>query len=83
MRAVVYGHDFTILGGEHHVDWFKEQIRDVYEIDFQATLGAHEGDPKLKWRHDGIYMEADPRHLHGDYCTASGLRGHRACSSAE
>ena len=70
LRAVVYGDDFTILGGEHNLDWFKSQIKEVDEIDFKARLGPDDGDTKvvrllnriIEWKHDGIYMEADPRH---------------------
>lgn len=70
LRVVVYGDDFTILGAEHHLDWFKNQIKEVYEIDFKARLGPDVGDTKvvrllnriIEWKHDGIYMEADPRH---------------------
>lgn len=70
LRVVVYGDDFTILGAEHHLDWLKNQIKEVYEIDFKARLGPHDGDTKvvrlltriIEWKHDGIYMEADPRH---------------------
>jgi len=36
LRVVVYGDDFTILGAEHHWDWFRNQIKEVYEIDFKA-----------------------------------------------
>jgi len=69
-RVVVYGGDFTILGFEHHTDWFKDEIKRVYEIDFKARLGPNEGDTKMirllnriiEWKHNGIYMEADPRH---------------------
>lgn len=69
LRAVVYGDDFTRLGAEHHLDWFKNEIKQVCEIDIKPRLGPDEGDTKTvrllnrisEWKHDGIYMEADPR----------------------
>jgi len=42
----VYGDDFTILGAEHHLEWFKNEIKRVYEIDFKARLGPDEGIQK-------------------------------------
>jgi len=58
IRAVVHGDDF------------KTQIERIYAIDFKAKLGPQEGDTKvvrllnrvIEWKHDGIYMESDPRH---------------------
>lgn len=70
IRAGVYGDDFAILGAQHHLAWFKAQIERTYVIDFKARLGPHEGDTKVvrllnrvtEWKHDGIYMDSDPRH---------------------
>lgn len=70
LHAVVYGDDFTVLGAEHHSDWFKNQMKEVYEIGFETPLGPDDGGTKvirllsrtLEWKHDGIYMEVVPRH---------------------
>jgi len=69
-RAAVYREDFMLFGAEYHLDWYKQQIMEVYELDLKARLRPQEGDTKtvrvlnifLEWKHDGIYMEADPRH---------------------
>lgn len=69
LRVVVYGDGFTISGAEHHVDWFKNEIKRVHEIDFKAWLVPDEGytitvrllNRSIEWKHDGIYMEVDPR----------------------
>lgn len=47
LRVAVYGDDFTIWGAEHHLDWVKSQIKQVYEIDFKARLGPDHGDTKV------------------------------------
>lgn len=60
LRAVVYVDDFTILGAEHNSDWLKNQIKEVYVIDFEARLGPDDGDAKvvrllnriIEWKHD-------------------------------
>ena len=70
LRAVIYGDDFTILGSEDALNWFKAQIEMNYEIDFKARLGPDKGDTKvvkllnriIEWHREGIKMEADPRH---------------------
>jgi len=85
LRVVVYGDDFTILGSEHPLDWFKNEIKRVYEMDFKARVGPDEGDTKMvrllnrtiEWEHDGIYMEENKRrhaeiivkHLNLEGCT--------------
>lgn len=70
LRAVIYGDDFTLLGAEHHLDWFKTEIKQVYGIEFKARLGPDDGDDKsvrllnriVEWTHEGINIEADQRH---------------------
>ena len=70
IRAVVYGDDFTLLGSETHLDWFKAEIKQVYAIDFKARLGPEDGDKKsvrllnrvIEWTHEGITIEGDQRH---------------------
>jgi len=46
------------------------KFKKVYGIDFEARLGPDDGDTEvarllnriIEWKHDGICMEADPRH---------------------
>ena len=70
IRAVVYGDDFTLLGSEIQLDWFKAEIMKVYAIDFKARLGPEDSDQKsvrllnriVEWTPEGINIEADQRH---------------------
>lgn len=56
-----------MLAAEHHSHWFEGQIKDVYEIDFEARLGPNDGDTRvvtvlnriIEWQHYGICMESD------------------------
>ena len=70
IRAVVYGDDFTLLGSENYLNWFKTEIQKVYAIDFKARLGPNDEDQKsvrllnrvVEWNSDGINIEGDQRH---------------------
>jgi len=70
IRAVVYGDDFTLLGSEEYLNWFKAEIKKVYAIDFKARLGPADGDQKsvrllnriVEWTTEGINIEGDQRH---------------------
>ena len=70
LRLVVHGDDFTILGGEADLDWFRRSISDKYEVKFRGRIGPGEGDDKsirilnrvVEWTEDGISYEADQRH---------------------
>ena len=70
IRAVVYGDDFTLLGAEEALDWFKAEIQLVYAIDFKARLGPEKNDQKsvrllnrvIEWTAEGINIEGDQRH---------------------
>ena len=44
IRAVVYGDDFTLLGSEEHLNWFKAEIQLTWAIDFKARLGPDATD---------------------------------------
>ncbi len=46
LRAVIHGDDFTILGKEKQLNWFKEKIKEKFEVKFKARLGPEEGDDK-------------------------------------
>ena len=47
MRLVVHGDDFTCLGHEGDLDWFRNQIIQRYEFKFRGRLGPGAGDAKI------------------------------------
>ena len=70
IRVVVHGDDFTVLGHEDQLDWFKDAMSDRYEIKLKARLGPNVKDDKsvrilnrvVWWDSDGIHYEPDQRH---------------------
>ena len=32
IRAVIHGDDFTMLGWENDLDWFRERIKELFEV---------------------------------------------------
>ena len=71
IRVVVYGDDFTILGPEDQLDWFRKQMVKRYEVEFRARLSGESQDDKavtllnrpIEWTTGGITYEADQRHV--------------------
>jgi len=71
LRVVVYGDDFTVLGSEQELDWFRKQMKQRYEVEFKARLGyAQENDKSvsllnrpIELNPSGITYEADQRHV--------------------
>ena len=43
---MVHGDDFTVLGYEEDLDWFRRVISDKYEFKFRGRMGPGEGDDK-------------------------------------
>ena len=39
LRAVVHGDDFTMLGQEGQLDWFRRMISERYEVKFRGRIG--------------------------------------------
>jgi hypothetical protein len=70
LRAVIHGDDFTILGNEVELDWFRDKVQSKFEVKIRGRLGPEESDDKsirilnriVTWREDGIHYEADQRH---------------------
>ena len=70
IRVVVHGDDFTILGAERDLDWFRSQIQTRFEVKFRGRIGPDVGDDKsirilnaiVTWTKEGIEYEADQRH---------------------
>ena len=71
LRVVVYGDDFTVLGPEGSLDWFRKQMQKRYEVEFKARLGMGDNDGKsvsllnrpIELHPTGISYEADQRHV--------------------
>ena len=67
---MVHGDDFTVLGWESSLDWFRRQISDKFEVKFRGRLGPEDTDDKsirilnriATWDDEGIKYEADQRH---------------------
>ena len=70
LRVVVHGDDFTVLGQEADLDWFRRNISEKYEVKFRGRIGLGSGDDKsirilnrvVTWTEEGIEYEADQRH---------------------
>ena len=70
LRVVVHGDDFTVLGPEGQLDWFREQIRGRFDVKVRGRMGDGDHDIKsirilnrvLTWTPTGILYEADQRH---------------------
>ena len=46
IRAVIHGDDFTLLGNEASLDWFRERIQEKFEVKFRGRLGPDNRDDK-------------------------------------
>ena len=44
--VVIHGDDFTILGNEVELDWFRDCISGKFEVKFRARLGPEAKDDK-------------------------------------
>ena len=70
IRSVIHGDDFTMLGSEEDLDWFRVKIEERFEVKIRGRLGPSEGDGKsirilnrvVEWTNSGISYEADQRH---------------------
>lgn len=70
VRIVIHGDDFTILGMEDSLDWFRRHVQATYSAKLRGRIGPAKSDLKsiiilnrvLEWREDGIYYESDQRH---------------------
>ena len=60
LRVVVHGDDFTILGWEKELDWFKAQVAKGFDYKHRGRIGPGEKDEKsirilnrvVEWRED-------------------------------
>ena len=68
--AVIHGDDFTLVGNEVALDWFRENIQERFEVKFRGRIGPGNRDDKsvrilnriVTWTDEGIRYEADQRH---------------------
>ena len=62
LRVVVHGDDFTVLGTEEDLDWFRREISKAYEVKFRGRIGPGCNDQKsirilnrvVEWSEEGI-----------------------------
>ena len=70
LRVVVHGDDFTVLGYEEDLDWFRRAISEEYEVKFRGRIGPGSEDDRairilnriVEWGPEGVWYEADQRH---------------------
>ena len=44
LRAVIHGDDFTLLGNEIELDWFRDNIQAKFEVKIRGRLGPGVND---------------------------------------
>ena len=62
LRAVVHGDDFTIVGNEEQLDWFRRMISERYEVKFRGRISPNDSGEKsirilnrvVTWTSEGI-----------------------------
>ena len=62
LRGVVHGDDFTLLGNQEDLDWFRRMISEKYEVKFRGRIGPEEEDDKairllnrvITWTKEGL-----------------------------
>ena len=67
---VVHGEDFTALGSDRDVDWFRSKKQKRFEVKIMGHIGPDPGDQKsirilnrvVAWTPKGITYEMDKRH---------------------
>lgn len=70
IRCIIHGDDFTILGSEEQLNWFREHMQGKFLMKVKARLGPNTADDKevrilnrvITWTDQGILYEADQRH---------------------
>lgn len=74
IRAVIYGDDFTPLGSDDALDWFRKTVDKKqggrYEISHKGRFRPDKNDDKcvrllnrvIEWTPEGVLYEADQRH---------------------
>ena len=68
---MVRGDDFTLLGTQEQLEWFRKKIKERFQVKFRGILGPSVKDDKevtilnrtVRWDKTGITYKADPRHV--------------------
>ena len=71
IRTVIHGDDFTLLGFEKDLMWFRTMISKKFQVKFRGMIGPDARDEKvmiilnrrIEWTDRGIEYQADPRHV--------------------
>ena len=71
IRCVVHGDDFTLLGSQDQLMWFREQLKKRFQVKLRGMLGPSSKDDKeitilnrtVSWDKNGITYKVDPRHV--------------------
>ena len=69
LRAAVHGDDFTVLGPEDQLNWFRTKVTERFEVKFRGTMGPGHKDQKsirllnrvFEWSSEGIKVEGEAR----------------------
>ena len=67
---MVHGDDFTLLGSDENLNWFKEETMNRFEVKVRGRLGPGPTDAKaisilnriVEWTNKGLWYEVDQRH---------------------
>ena len=69
LRVLVHGDDFTVLGWESDLDWFRDKIASRFDVKFRGRMGKGEDTQSIRilnrivtWYPDRVEYEADQRH---------------------
>ena len=70
IRVVIHGDDFTLLGYERDLDWFRGATVKQVDVTFRGRIGLGDTDDKditllnrvIESTSHGILYEADQRH---------------------
>ena len=46
IKAVIHGDDFTLLGPEVQLNWFRERIQGEFDVKFRGRIGPGPQDEK-------------------------------------
>ena len=71
VRIVVHGDDFVVEDKQSDLEWVRDVLAAKNILKVRSILGPEQGDQKsivvlgrvVDWRADGLWWEADPRHV--------------------
>ena len=86
---VVHGDDFTCLGWNLQLDWFREKIKDRFGVKYRGRIGPGDKEGKemrilnriVTWTEEGIRYEGDQRHVEIGLEELGLLEGSRSVST--